>query len=323
MSDVRPIVSVVMANYNGERHLDAAIRSVLAQTLSALELIVVDDRSADASAEIVARWAKADPRVSLIVQSTNQGPGAARNRALDVVRGDWVAIVDSDDELHPERLSRLVTRAGEDGAAIVADNQTVFTDSGAFAPHALLAGERFDRPQWIDAADFVRAGVMYGRGPDFGFLKPLISTELLGALRYDERLRIGEDYDLLLRLLMRAGRLRLEPAELYLYRKHPQSISHRLKPEHLVEMLEAQDRFRRQAGRIRPDLGAALDQRARSLRTALAYERIVVGLKAGAVGASLATAMAHPPVWPLLLEPVRVRLRRLASADRQRAAAEA
>lgn len=323
MSSVRPIVTVVMANFNGERHLDAAIGSVLNQTLRDLELIIVDDCSSDASAPIAARWAASDPRVRLIVQPNNQGPGAARNRALDVARGRWVAIVDSDDELHPERLSRLVARAQADEAAIVADNQTIFTDTGAFAPHALLEGEDFERPLWIDAAAFVRAGVMYGRGPDFGFLKPMISADLLGGLRYDGRLRIGEDYDLLLRLLMRAGRLRLDPAELYRYRKHPQSISHRLKPEHLAEMLEAQARFRREAGLLGPELCVALDQRARSLRTALIYERIVAGLKAGAVGPSLKAAAAHPPVWPLLLEPVRARLRRLTERSRQTAVLEA
>ncbi len=319
----QPTVSVVMANYNGARHLDAAIASVLRQTLTDLELIIVDDCSTDNGPEIVAAWAQRDPRVLLIVQPNNQGPGAARNRALDIAKGRWIAIVDSDDELAPERLSRLITRAQADEALIVADNQTIFTETGAFAPHRLLDDEHFSRPQWITAADFVRGGVMYGRGPDFGFLKPLISAEALGAQRYDERLRIGEDYDLLLRLLTKAGRLRLEPAELYRYRKHPQSISHRLKPEHLVEMLQAQDRFRRQAGLVPPELCAALDQRARSLRTALAYERVIAGLKAGAVGSSLAAVAAHPPIWPLLLEPVKARLRRLTRPKGQIAAAEA
>lgn len=308
-----------MANYNGAQHLGAAVDSVLNQTLSALELIVIDDVSSDDSLARLQARARLDPRLVVLTQPRNQGPAAARNRGLDAARGRWIAIVDSDDELAPDRLARLVGRAVADGARIVADNQTVFTETGDFEPYPMLPPERFRTPGWITPAQFIEGGVMYGSGPDFGYLKPVIERDLLAELRYDEGLRIGEDYDLLLRLLLRAGRLRLEPAALYRYRKHPQSISHRLTPAALTDMLAAQSRFCVQHPDLVPELRGALARRAHSIDKARAYETVIAGLKDGAIISSLMSAVKQPQIWALLTQPLRARLRRF-SAARQAAA---
>ena len=320
MSVRQPVVSVVMANYNGARHLGAALDSVLSQTLSDLELIVIDDVSSDESVALLQARARLDPRLTVLRQPRNQGPAAARNRGLDAARGRWIAIVDSDDELAPDRLARLVARAAADGARIVADNQLVFTETGAFEPHLMLPPDRFGAPCWITPAEFIEGGVMYGPGPDFGYLKPLIDRDLLAELRYDVGLRIGEDYDLLLRLMVRAGRLKLEPAALYRYRKHPQSISHRLTPAALTDMLAAQARFCTQFPNLAPELQSALTRRARSLEKARAYEAVIAGLKAGAIASSLVAAFGQPQIWALLTKPLRARLARLSTAQRQAAA---
>ncbi|WP_425998145.1 glycosyltransferase family 2 protein [Caulobacter sp. DWR1-3-2b1] len=317
MSVGHPVVSVVMANYNGARHLNAALDSVLNQTLSDLELIVVDDVSTDESVAVLQTRARLDSRLTVLPQPRNQGPAAARNRGLDAARGRWIAIVDSDDELAPDRLACLVARAAADGARIVADNQMVFTETGAFEPYPMLPPDRFAAPVWITPAQFIEGGVMYGPGPDFGYLKPLIERSLLAELRYDESLRIGEDYDLLLRLMLRAGRLRLEPAALYRYRKHPQSISHRLTPAALTDMLTAQDRFRAEFPNRAPELREALTRRARSLEKARAYETVISGLKEGAIVSSLMSAVGQPQIWALLTQPLRARLDRFAAARRQ------
>lgn len=312
MNATRPTVSVVMANHNGVRHIESAMRSVLAQNLRDIELIVVDDASTDESLAVVGRVAADDRRVVVLTQPRNLGPAAARNRALEAARGQWIAIVDSDDLLEPDRLAQLAGRARADNAQVVADNLMVFADDGAFAPHPFLPARDFTSPRWVTLADYVGASVMYGSRPDYGFLKPMIAADALQGLRYDENLRIGEDYDLMLKLLARTGRFRIEPRPLYRYRKHPDSISHRLKPDHLVQMLAAQARFGAQVHDLTPDLQAALARRRRSLNTALAYERVVEGVKARRLLPSLVRAAANPAVWPLLAKPVVARLRRVA-----------
>ena len=99
------MVSVLMPVYNAERYLEAAIDSILDQTLRDFELIVVDDGSTDATAAIVARYASQDGRVKFI-QQNHGGHSAALNLGLRHCRHPWVAIMDADDIALPRRLER-------------------------------------------------------------------------------------------------------------------------------------------------------------------------------------------------------------------------
>lgn len=100
-----PLVSVVMPVHNAERFLDESVSSVLAQTMTDLELLLVDDHSRDASAAKIGAWANRDPRVRAL-QSTELGAAAARNTALDAARGRYVAFLDADDAWLPNKLER-------------------------------------------------------------------------------------------------------------------------------------------------------------------------------------------------------------------------
>jgi len=97
-------VSVLMAAYNCASYVGEAIDSVLAQTIADLELILVDDGSTDQSPEIMARYAAQDARV-IVYRQENQGIGGATNQALRLARAPYVAILDSDDAMMPERLA--------------------------------------------------------------------------------------------------------------------------------------------------------------------------------------------------------------------------
>src|SRR6185503_6435926 len=131
----------------------------------------------------------------------------------------WIAVVDSDDVMLPARLERLVARAAAEGADIVADDQLVCgADLSGGTPFIGKAMAR--RLAKVDLATFIDSSRLYSRLPDLGFLKPMIRADLIArsGTRYDERLRIGEDFHFLVALLAAGGRLRLEPEPLYLYR---------------------------------------------------------------------------------------------------------
>ncbi len=98
------LVSVVTSCYNGEKYLSETIRSVQAQAWRDWEMIIVDDGSQDASAEIAARFAAEDPRIRVLRQE-NRGSAAARNAGIRAARGRYIALLDADDVWHPDFLS--------------------------------------------------------------------------------------------------------------------------------------------------------------------------------------------------------------------------
>ena len=311
MSD-RADVAVVMANYNGAQFIGAAIRSVLRQTLSSWELIVVDDASTDDSLATAKQAAAGDPRIRLVAQPTHQGAGAARNRALDLVGADWIAILDSDDLMSAQRLEYLLGRVRIAGWSIVADNLVTFSQT---SPPCSFLPERMRRQaSWIPLTTFIRSNCLYSRIPSLGYLKPLVRTEMVRdlGLRYDETLRIGEDYDFLARLMAHGHRLRLEPASLYYYRKHEKSTSHRLRADDIIALIAADERFAAQGISFPQPVEAALKHRRRSLRSLLAYDAVVTALKERDLLRAAKCAATHPHMWPMLMQPIDARLHRLA-----------
>lgn len=99
-----PRFSVVVPLYDKVDSIAATLRSVLAQTLSPLEVVVIDDGSRDGSGDVVA--ALGDPRIHLIRQA-NGGEAAARNAGVAAARGDWIALIDGDDLWYPDHLATL------------------------------------------------------------------------------------------------------------------------------------------------------------------------------------------------------------------------
>ncbi len=100
-----PLVTVIMPAHNAESTIGAAINSLRAQTWPALEILVVDDASSDATAEVVAQIAAQDPRVRLIERTVNGGAYRSRNTGLEAARGAFITVNDGDDWAHCEKIS--------------------------------------------------------------------------------------------------------------------------------------------------------------------------------------------------------------------------
>lgn len=102
-----PLVSVVVPVYNVEDWVDGCVRSILAQSYEKLQVILVDDGSTDASGEKCDDWHAADARIE-VLHTANGGLSAARNNGMELVRGDYVVFVDSDDSLGENHVSNLL-----------------------------------------------------------------------------------------------------------------------------------------------------------------------------------------------------------------------
>ena len=145
-------ISVIMAAYNAERTIALAIDSVLNQTEPGFELLVVDDCSADETAQIVKRYQ--DPRIHLIHTEKNGGAAAARYFGVEKANGDWVAILDSDDLWHPDKLA-LQLRAQEE-----TDADLVFTGSAFIAADGAPIEGELHVPEQIGYKKLLRQNVI-------------------------------------------------------------------------------------------------------------------------------------------------------------------
>lgn len=223
MSDV-PRFSVVMAAFNARRTVRAAIESVLAQTISDLELIVVDDGSTDGTADAVARVD--DPRVRYVAQP-NRGPAAARNTGIAQARGEYVVFLDSDDLFLPSYLERSeAALRATPGAGFAYGDAYVFDDlTGKVRRRSAMARNRPPDPPPADREAFLLE--LLGR--NFIYVAVTVPREVLARLGgFDESLKGPEDYELWLRILLHGYRAAWIPGRPALYRKHGSQLSNNL-----------------------------------------------------------------------------------------------
>ncbi|PJI91452.1 succinoglycan biosynthesis protein ExoO [Yoonia maricola] len=311
----KPTISVIMANYNAAEHIAAALKSVLAQSLSQIEVLLSDDASTDASIAIAHQIAAQDPRLKVIEGDSNAGPATARNRALDLATGDWVAVVDSDDIIHPQRLERMLEAARACGTDAIADDLTYLVDNTVENGSTLLGAACPTTPQEVTAKTFV-ADTDYA--PKMGYLKPIIKRDALHGLRYREDIRIGEDHDFYVRFLLNGGRMHLLPQSYYLYRRNVHSLSHRLHPNDIKAMIRVQDDLLISYSDLPKDIRAAFLARRVALHRPLAFETLVQQIKSRRLGSAITNILHHPALLGQLAGVAKDRLvRRIKPATTQ------
>ena len=226
-------VSVVIPLYNAERYVEASVRSALASDLSELEIVIVDDGSTDRSAEIVRQIE--DPRIVLIQVRASGGPARPRNVGIERARAPYVALLDADDLIKPDKLSSAVSaldRHPEAGFAfadfeqIDADGRilqsSVIARNRAFREVASEPGE--DSWRLIPRTELERGLV----GSNFiGTSGVILRKSVLSDIGvFDETLVYSEDRDLWFRLAHRCSALYREQIG-HSYRVAPGSLTYK------------------------------------------------------------------------------------------------
>jgi succinoglycan biosynthesis protein ExoO len=306
-----PDVSFVIAAYNAEATLGRAIASAIAQTGVSIEIIVVDDKSRDATLEI----ARAYPRdiVRVVALDRNRGPGGARNAGLEVARGRWIAVLDSDDAVLPGRIARMIARAEHANAEIAVDNLQVVREDGA-VESAMFPKEYLEKLGRISLADYIAGNVVFESKFNLGYLKPIFQRRFIeeNGLRYDEGLSIGEDYIFLASALAAGGKCVVDPEIGYAYHIRGGSISRVLELHHVEAMRNADASFAR-THVMDKAAQAAFARRGRSLRKAASFLSMVQHIKARSPLKAIRTALGDPAAVGHLSMPIAVRLRRAAA----------
>lgn len=209
-------VSVVMAVYNGGAYLAESVQSILDQTYSNLELIVVDDGSVDHTWNTLRRFAERDVRVVLLRNNPNVGVVRSLNRGLQQSSGEIIVRQDADDVSHPERLERQLA---------FLDSHPDYGLVSAVPQPIDVAGSRLNISGWDAKKDEeIRRKLLDHMclcGPAIALRRQ--SFEQAGFC-FSEGLDASEDYDLCLRV-SEVSKLASLPGALYLYRQHPDSAS--------------------------------------------------------------------------------------------------
>jgi glycosyltransferase involved in cell wall biosynthesis len=205
-------ISVIIPVYNGENTIRDTIASVLNQTFSALELIIIDDGSTDSTPDVIASIS--DPRVRAF-SYTNSGQAASRNRGVSLAKGEYVSFIDADDLWTPEKLESQWQALQANPEAAVAYSWTDCIDErGQFSRRGSYISASGDVYAKLLLVDFIESGS-----------NPLIRTDAFEAVGgFDESLPAAEDWDLWLRLAQRYRFVAVSASQIR-YRQSPTSWS--------------------------------------------------------------------------------------------------
>lgn len=205
----RPLVSVVMPMHNNAKFVLESIDSVLSQTYSNFELLVVDDGSSDGSFDLVSKIA--DPRIKLFRNEKSLGAAGARNVALRNAKGKYVAFLDADDLWKPKKLETVISIMEREGSSFVFSDYDVASED--LTPLYTVLG-----PDSIDRRKMIRCCYI-------GCLTVVYNREVVGTIQVDERLKKRNDYAMWLLAIGKTGVCHRIPDSLAIYRKNQNGIS--------------------------------------------------------------------------------------------------
>ena len=192
-----PYVSVVIPAYNAAAFITDAYQSIVDQTITDWEVIFVNDGSQDDTLSVIRSLAAADKRIKVVNHGLNMGPACARNAALAIAEGDWIAMLDADDRYSRDRLAVMTSAAEQSDADIALDN--LFIVDPISRNTIFLAFESDDDgARNLEYSRFLQ-NIQSNTFFAFGYLKPVIKRSWLMAnnIKYLEELRLGEDVMLL------------------------------------------------------------------------------------------------------------------------------
>ncbi len=180
------LVSVIMPSFKSEMFISESIESILSQSYQNWELIIVDDASPDQSNSIIEKFIKKDNRIKLIKLDQNRGPAVARNEAIKIARGRYIAFLDSDDIWSPEKLDKQLNFMKEKDLSFTYSAYNVINEGGE------IVGD-FIPEQKITYFDMLKTS-------SIGCLTAIYDTKKLGKM-YMPNIFKKQDYGLWLEIL--------------------------------------------------------------------------------------------------------------------------
>lgn len=214
---MQPLISVIVPCYNVEEYLPKCVESILNQTYRNLEILLVDDGSPDRSGEICDEYAVKDTRIK-VIHKENGGLSDARNVALDVMKGEYVTFIDSDDYVALDYVESMCKQAQESGAEIVVTNWTIFYEG-----KEPTANHKFKIKKKIFTQEEALVTMFYQKDFDTAAWSKLYKSTLFEYQRFPKGL-ISEDLATVYLLMMNCEKISWNNYPCYYYMLRPTSI---------------------------------------------------------------------------------------------------
>ncbi len=229
-----PLVSVIIPVYNGSKYIEETIRSVLNQTVSNIEVLVINDESKDDSAVVIGRIQDEDGRVKLI-NKTNSGVADSRNKGIELARGKYVALLDQDDVWESINLEEKINAINE------GDRHWAFSNIS----YIDAEGKLLEKEDQLVRDDFYRNLLKWENVIPAPSGNILVLREFLeNNIRYDTRIPYPSDRDFCVQLA-RKGEPAFVSKKLWRYRIHGESMS-MVNKRIVIEMEKMYDKYRKE-----------------------------------------------------------------------------
>lgn len=296
-------VSIVVAAYRASALLPTSIASAQAQKPDC-EIVVVDDASKDDTPDVMAHY----PEVKFLTLQQNGGPSVARNAGFAAASGDWLIVLDADDEMVPGRIARMLDLAHETDADVVLGNVQRVDETGAPIDEGAYYDTATVGTAPLSIEDYVSQNLLERNEPSTGYLKPMFRKDFLEryGIQYDPLLRNSEDYHIILEVIAAGGQVVIAPEPDYLYRVAKGSISHTVNPAYLHALEKADKQFMKRAlsgkkGAERRHLQQLFARRQRNLQGLLVGEEVMRALKGRRPDTAIGLILRNPSTFGAIL----------------------
>lgn len=220
-------LSVIIPVYKAEQTLDRCVESVLMQDVDMMEVILIDDGSPDRCPEMCEEWARKDNRIR-VIHKKNGGPGIARNRGMDMAKGEYITFVDSDDYLLPDTYGYLIERMKADNLDMI---EYALSQQDTKRPSLQLEEHVYDnhKDYWLMEKAWLH-----------GYLcNKIFRREAIGKERCTD-LRVGEDLLLFATVLGKCHKVATSSHGTYVYVANALGLSKRNTRQSISDMLHAE-----------------------------------------------------------------------------------
>lgn len=236
------MISVIVPVYKVERYLYKCVQSILNQTYSDLEIILVDDGSPDNCGKICDELAKKDNRI-IVIHQQNKGLSNARNAGLDICKGEFIGFVDGDDTIEPEMYQMLLFNMESTCDLAICGHRIIEEDEKLDAPKRDITYKLNNDELWEEVFGNLNNAVW----------NKLYRRDLIGNLRFLQGLLHGEDLLFNLQYLTKCTRGKINRTQFYNYLKRKNSITTSQFNENKLMEIQSKDLAKRIVEKYKPE----------------------------------------------------------------------